>query len=658
MQFDDDEIYFQCPNCPATYGFKEFFELEHMAQASPADGPDVLGHAKCRNCSKEFYYYLSSDAYPILVEDESPLEALLGAFAQLDAANVPPIPDQPALEQEGKAQEDLKGDELDKMALFEQTLEGIDKELQPLELTKKISAALDTILTESPPNIEAAFDLLAKRFGLKVRKIEAFRKEVNRKRDQIETDKKIQDINAIFAKLSRPPKEMEEKEKAKALAYLRNPNLFQNISKDIAVAGEIVGEETNKMMLYLAATSRKFKRPISLVIFGKSSSGKSYLANAIEEFMPEEDTLVLSSVTAKALEYADDQLKNKCLLVQEWEGLKEALPTLRVLQSEAKLSRYVTIIDPKTKTRKAVPHDQECPCSVIVTTTKEGIHDENSTRIFELYADESVEQTQKVVRATIDKADMTMSMSPEAKKEILELHRNAQRLLEPMEVNVPYARYISFPAKTTRHRRDSGRFVNLIKAVAFLRQKQKGQIKTLNGERCIDAELADYKIAYEIGWNVLRATLNSISDRAKNALIVCCNLNDRYLEAKKDPWFSVTEIQETAGKIGLDFRNRPDLYKQLESLEEYEYLERQQARKNAMRHYKVRFAYQRNEAGEIINIDLPDIKEILTPEQLEEKIKEGRRDTAVGTEQQTEGKEGDIYFAELEGSNSVVEESD
>jgi hypothetical protein len=189
-----------------------------------------------------------------------------------------------------------------------------------------------------------------------------------------------------------------------------------------------------------------------------------------------------------------------------------------------------------------------------------------------------------------------------------------------VEVSIPFAEHLSFPAKTTRHRRDSERFINLIKAVAFLRQKQKGDIKTLNGERCIDAELADYRIAYDIGLEVIRATLNTISNRSKDVLTVCCELNDKYVATKKEPLFSVTEIQNTAQKLGLDLRNRDDLYKQLNKLEEYEYLERKQARKNSVKYYKVCFAYERNEAGEIINIDTPDIKEILTPAQLEDKL--------------------------------------
>lgn len=615
------ENYFKCPNCPATYDFTQFHELEHMSQTSPSDGPDVLGQAKCRNCTRDFYYYLSSNAIPIVVENDPPAEVVLGACDPTDMDEPPGEQPVPSVEPEsgGNDRGDPEENNQDRMTQFEQTLNNIDKNLSPPERNKRISEALDIIVAESPPQIEAGFALLKEKYHLTARDIEAFRKEVNGKREQIETDKTMKEINAVFSKIAHPPKELTENEKQAAIDYLKHPDLFENISRDIAIAGEVVGEETNKMMLYLAATSRKFKKPISLVIFGKSSSGKSYLANVIEKFMPEEDTLILSSVSAKALEYAGDQLRHKCILVQEWEGLEEALPTLRTLQSEGKLARYVTMIDPVTKTRKAVANEQDCPCSVIVTTTKEGIHNENSTRIFELYADESLEQTKNVVQHNLMRADMAERIPQEEKRRILELHHDVQRVLDPIEVNVPFAKHLSFPAKTTRHRRDSERFINLIKAVAFLRQKQK-EPQRINGVECLDADIDDYQIAYEIGLDVIRGTLNSISDRVKNALTVCCELNDRLVDSGKDPWFSVTDIQETAPQLDLDFRNRPDLYKQLDKLEEYEYLERKQVRRNSTRHYKVCFGYQRDEAGEIVNIDTPDIKEILTPEQLRDRL--------------------------------------
>jgi hypothetical protein len=206
MQFDDDEVYFQCPNCPATYNFTEFHKLEHTSHADPSEGANILGHATCRHCSKDFYYYLTSDAYPVVAKNDPPLEVLLSALDQ-SGGDEELLPPPLEAEHGGKVREDLKGNESNKMAQFEQAISKIDNKLPPLELTKRISEALDIIVAESPPKFEAAFDLLAQRFGLNSRKIEAFRKETNQKRDQIETDTKIKEINAIFAKLIQPPSE-------------------------------------------------------------------------------------------------------------------------------------------------------------------------------------------------------------------------------------------------------------------------------------------------------------------------------------------------------------------------------------------------------------------------------------------------------------------
>jgi GTPase SAR1 family protein len=622
----DEEIYFTCPYCSATYNSTQFNELEHISFDMIPDGSGVMGHARCRTCNKDFHYNTKTGGFPVVVvyvPDFPPDHLFFDAFDLPDTVEPSDQQASPVKGLEpGPQHEQAKatGANQDAMTLFDRSLDSIDGRLSPPERNRKISEALDRIILEPPSQIEAGLALLKNKLHLGAREIEAFRKELNQRRDQIKIDKAVQKINAVLSNISKPPKRFSDDEREKAIAYLKDPDLFNNISRDIAAAGEIVGEDVNKMMLYLAATSRKFKKPISLVIFGKSSTGKSYLANAIQQFMPEEDTLVLSSVSAKALEYAGEQLKHKCILVQEWEGLTEILPTLRTLQSEGKLARYVTIIDPVTKTRKAVVHDQDCPCSVIVTTTKEGIHNENSTRIFELYVDESLEQTKNIVGHTLRRADMTKRMPQKDKRQILDLHHNVQRVLDPVEVNIPYAGLLSFPATTARHRRDSDRFVNLIKAVAFLRQKQK-EPESIHGVECINADTDDYRLAYSIGLGVIRETLSPISDRAKHAMMVCCELNDRLVEAKKDPWFSVTDIQDTASDLDLDFGNRQDLYKQLDNLEEYEYIERKQGRKNATKYYKVCFPYERNEAGEIVNIDAPDFKEIPTPDQLQERLR-------------------------------------
>jgi len=327
----------------------------------------------------------------------------------------------------------------------------------------------------------------------------------------------------------------------------------------------------------------------------------------------------LSSSSARAFEYLGDWLKHKFVLVQEWEGLEGILPTIRTLQSEGKLSRLVTIQNPDDKTYKSVAKSFECPCSVVVTTTKEGIHNENSTRIFELYADDTVPQTQNVVRQTILKASIKHRNSENNKIKIFKLHHNIQRILEPIEVDIPFAHLLSFPTRSTRNRRDCERFMQLIKTVAYLRQKQK-EIKYDNDVKYIEADLYDYEIAYIYGLPVISATLDQISERSKNVLRVCCSLMDDLKQKGQQIEFTVNQIQEKAPSLGFDLDNRPDLYKQLNALVEYEYLDFNQPKPKGKKYYTVIFNYVRDQGGNIINIETPETKDITTPDFLKNKL--------------------------------------
>ena len=375
------------------------------------------------------------------------------------------------------------------------------------------------------------------------------------------------------------------------------------------------------MMLYLASISRKSIKPISLVIFGQSSSGKSFLANAISKFIPKEDRLILSSSSARAFEYLGGQLKHKFVLIQEWEGMEAILPTIRTLQSEGRLSRLVTVKNPEDGTHTSVAKTQECPCCVVVTTTKEGIHNENSTRIFELHADDKVAQTQNVVKETLLKANIEYRQNQQDAQNILNLHQDVQRILEPIEVSVPYAEHLSFPDSTTRNRRDAERFIELIKTVAFLRQKQKG-IRVLYGTQYIEADDYDYEVAYSYGIPIISATLDRLTERAKNVLRVCCALMQDNLPQKPGhpPGFTTKQIREKAPSLGLDLNNQSDLYKQLNALAEYEYLDMNQPKPpKGTKYYTVLFQPVKDQWGNIINIDSPQTSFITTPDELRAK---------------------------------------
>ena len=80
-------------------------------------------------------------------------------------------------------------------------------------------------------------------------------------------------------------RELTEEERRAGMELLQSPDLFDRIASDLAALG-YVGEELNKQLLYIAASSRKMADPISVVILSQSASGKSLLVESVRRLMP------------------------------------------------------------------------------------------------------------------------------------------------------------------------------------------------------------------------------------------------------------------------------------------------------------------------------------------------------------------------------------
>ena len=98
------------------------------------------------------------------------------------------------------------------------------------------------------------------------------------------------------------PVEIDEVDKAAAMELLKSPNLVERILADFAACG-VVGEETNKLVGYLAATSRKLGKPLAVVIQSSSAAGKSSLMDAVLRFIPPEEQVGYSAMTGQSLFY-------------------------------------------------------------------------------------------------------------------------------------------------------------------------------------------------------------------------------------------------------------------------------------------------------------------------------------------------------------------
>ena len=74
-------------------------------------------------------------------------------------------------------------------------------------------------------------------------------------------------------------------EQARSLAQA--PDLLEQIAHLIRAQG-IVGEEHNGLLLYLSATARLRKRPVSALVKGASGSGKDELMFAVLALLPDD----------------------------------------------------------------------------------------------------------------------------------------------------------------------------------------------------------------------------------------------------------------------------------------------------------------------------------------------------------------------------------
>jgi DNA primase len=129
---------------------------------------------------------------------------------------------------------------------------------------------------------------------------------------------------------------------------LSSPDLFDRISQDTETLG-YVGEDVNKRLLYIAASSRKLDDPISVIVLSESASGKSYLVDTIRKLIPAEDVLAMTSLSEQALNYLpEDGLMHKFLVMGEAVHGDIVEHQLREMLSAKELSRLVTTKDEKT----------------------------------------------------------------------------------------------------------------------------------------------------------------------------------------------------------------------------------------------------------------------------------------------------------------------
>ncbi|GAB2191565.1 hypothetical protein MAH1_31780 [Sessilibacter sp. MAH1] len=347
---------------------------------------------------------------------------------------------------------------------------------------------------------------------------------------------------------------LSDEEQSAALELLKDPSLLSRILEDFNRAG-VVGEETNKLVGYLAGVSRKLDKPLAVIIQSSSAAGKSSLMDAVLNLMPEEERVQYSAMTGQSLFYmGETNLKHKILAIAEEEGAENASYALKLLQSEGEVTIASTGKDATTGNLTTQEYRVEGPVMLFLTTTAIDIDEELMNRCLVLTVNENREQTEAIHSQQRLGEMLEGLLANEEKQHIISLHRNAQRLLRPLKVVNPFANQLSFLSDKTRTRRDHMKYLTLIRTIALLHQYQR-EIKTVthNGKQLkyIEVTLEDIDTANRLANEILGRTLDELPPQTRRLLMLINDMvSQRCTELKlekQDYRFSRREIRDATG---------------------------------------------------------------------------------------------------------------
>jgi DNA primase catalytic core len=388
---------------------------------------------------------------------------------------------------------------------------------------------------------------------------------------------KLEELQEQQIKKALEPKQEEvalnEEERAAALELLRDPQLLDRILADFEHCG-VVGEETNKLVSYLAVTSRLLEAPLAILVQSSSAAGKSALMEAVLALLPEEQRVQYSAMTGQSLFYmGETDLKHKVLAIVEEEGALRAAYALKLLQSEGVLTIASTGKDATTGRLITHQYRVEGPVMLFLTTTAIDLDEELLNRCLVLTVDEDRAQTQAIHRKQREAQTLEGLLARQEREDVLKVHQNAQRLLKPLFVANPYARELTFLDSQTRTRRDHMKYLTLIRAIALLHQYQRPRkTATHRGKEVeyIEVTKEDIATANRLAHEVLGRALDELPPQTRRLLLLLDEMVSAECERQKmervDFRFSRRDVRQYTAW------SDSQLKRHLHRLEELEYL--------------------------------------------------------------------------------------
>jgi hypothetical protein len=296
-----------------------------------------------------------------------------------------------------------------------------------------------------------------------------------------------------------------------------DPDILSRLAKDIATLG-LVGERKVACTVFLQFLSALLDDPVSGVVKGASSSGKSYLVQSVTRFFPPGQIIEMSGMSERALILSNQDYRHRTIVVYEAVALRERAERqsgnltayfIRSLVSEGVI-RYPMSVKTKDGEWTTKEFVKEGPTNIIVTTTAIALHNENETRMLSLSTNDSAEQTGRVLLGIASEAERAPDYAGWHA-----LHRWLRTANHT--VTIHYGRDLAqqVPPVAVRLRRDFKSILSLIRAHALLHQATR---ETDERGRIV-ATVADYQAVRELILDVVSEGVGAtVSDKIRETV--------------------------------------------------------------------------------------------------------------------------------------------
>ncbi len=381
---------------------------------------------------------------------------------------------------------------------------------------------LEKFINKASEQLETGTTTLRKAMAELIDKIELYRlKKVESQKEQKPTERKLTDERI-----------------KKAIKYMSSEKLMERTNTDIGRTG-MIGEENNRLLMYLVFTSRLREQPLHIISLGASGTGKTYLQEKVSELIPEQHKLEITILSENAFYYfGQKELKNKLVLIEDMDGAENVLYPLRELQSKKKISKTIPIKDSKGNL-KTITMKVEGPICLAGTTTKEKLYEDNANRSLLIYLDSSKEHKEHIMN--YQRKLSAGKIATKQEKQLIEFFKDMQTILKPIKVRNPFAEYLIIPEHVFKPLRTNSHYLAFIETITFYHQYQRRVAVDDNGEKYIETTIEDIEWANLLLKDILLSKADELSGECRRFFE---NLKN-WLQSNNKGSFYKNEIRES-----------------------------------------------------------------------------------------------------------------